>query len=48
LSRVIKEAQRLHYDKLIEHSENRTKDILAIINLEMRRKIKNEGIATFS
>jgi hypothetical protein len=44
LNRVIKEAKRLHYNKLISHSKNRTKQIWDVINLETRRKIKNESI----
>jgi hypothetical protein len=39
-NRVIKEAKSLHYNKLISHSKNRTKQIWEVINLETRRKIK--------
>jgi hypothetical protein len=42
LNRVIKEAKRLHYKKLISHSKNRTKQIWEVINLETRRKIKKK------
>jgi hypothetical protein len=40
LNRIINEAKSLHYNKLISHSKDRTKQIWEVINLETRRKIK--------